>query len=47
MFVKYLFVIVGDLVGGLRIFFGELDDVDDVEGFLLRVLKKGVCIDYF
>jgi len=45
--VKYLLVIVGDLSGGSRISSGELDDADDVEGFLLRVLKKGVCIDHF
>ena len=45
--VKYLLVIVGDLAGGSRISSGELDDADDVEGFALRVLKKGVCIDHF
>ena len=45
--VKYLLVIVGDLAGGSRISSGELDDADDVEGFSLRVLKKGVCIDHF
>ena len=35
------------LAGGSRISSGELDDADDVEGFSLRVLKKGVCIDHF
>ena len=45
--VKYLLVIVGDLAWGSRISSGELDDADDVEGFSLRVLKKGVCIDHF
>ena len=45
--VKYLLVIVGDLAGGSRISSGELDDADDIEGFSLRVLKKGVCIDHF
>ena len=45
--VKYVLVIVGDLSGGSRISSGELDDADDVEGFSLRVLKKGVCIDHF
>ena len=45
--VKYLLVIAGDLSGGSRISSGELDDADDVEGFSLRVLKKGVFIDHF